>query len=606
MNQNRENGGAIIATLIVMLLVTALVGMSLQLTSGVNKITDSARDFSALKREVHGALEVAYGIWETASNVKYGPIASTDIPTKVRGPSPSGSPSFNYPYTTGTGNLLQINPVDEYGVPSSTATPVPVHLEAYPGWQGLKSTFIASVRMTGNPVGGKLLNYGAKRSIDYLSVPLFQAMAFFEGDIELYKPAPMIVQGLVHTNNKSYLSTHNNGELEFLGNVSYVNNYYDTDVLPTGAAAWSSPGTLYPPTYPNGESSQVHQVDRMEPLGTAPSAVINTGDSNTNNDSMRELIERPDTGYTDPPAIAGRRLFNKAGIVITISGTAKTVTTQGSVLLTSAQVTTIKNAITQQTMYDKREAKNVDISTVDMSIVKPVLEGATNFGVNDGTRTGNVLYISDTSSTGASDPKAIRLKKGGSLPVNGLTVVSENGIYIQGDYNTGTTTDPNAVPANSGGNANNTDSPVVPGYTSKPSAVIGDAVMILSNSWNDSNASLSVSSRAASNTTVNTAIVCGNIPSGWRGPSGTGTAYGYSGGLNNFPRFLETWSGDYFTYFGAMVQLFTSKNFTGQWNTGDIYSPPNRCWNFDTGFLRNPPPGSLDLVTRSRGPLMRF
>jgi hypothetical protein len=213
-----------------------------------------------------------------------------------------------------------------------------------------------------------------------------------------------------------------------------------------------------------------------------------------------------------------------------------------------------------------------------------------------------VLYINDTTPLTTTDPepKTVRLKNGGILPDAGLTVVSENPIYIQGDYNTGsTTTTTNNVPSNNGGNPSNTDSPTVAGYTRKPSAVIGDAVMMLSNNWSDTNSSLSLSNRPATHTTYNTAIISGFMPSGYQPPSGS--KYGYSGGANNFPRFLESWSNQHCTYYGSMVELFQSAKFTGRWNTGNIYSPPGRRWNYDTLFNNNPPPGAVSGTTWSRG-----
>jgi hypothetical protein len=134
---------------------------------------------------------------------------------------------------------------------------------------------------------------------------------------------------------------------------------------------------------------------------------------------------------------------------------------------------------------------------------------------------------------------------------------------------------------------------------------MADAVMLLSNSWNDANASSSVGSRAASNTTYNMAILAGVMPGMYTPPVGDphyGKAqYGYSGGANNYPRFLESWSGRTCTYTGSMAELFQSKVFTGKWDTGNIYVPPTRRWNFDTNFTNTPPPGSLDAVTVSRG-----
>jgi hypothetical protein len=94
------------------------------------------------------------------------------------------------------------------------------------------------------------------------------------------------------------------------------------------------------------------------------------------------------------------------------------------------------------------------------------------------------------------------------------------------------------------------------------------------------------------------------MPSGYQ-PT-VGAQYGYSGGANNFPRFLENWTNQYCTYYGSMVELFQSQIFTGQWNTGNIYSPPIRCWNFDPNFTANPPPGSLSAISWSRGTWVKY
>lgn len=160
------------------------------------------------------------------------------------------------------------------------------------------------------------------------------------------------------------------------------------------------------------------------------------------------------------------------------------------------------------------------------------------------------------------------------------------------------------VAANPTGNPTNSDSPTVPGYTRKPSSVIGDAVMFLSNSWNDANSSLSVSSRIASNTTYNTAIMASLMPSLYTPTSGA--PYGYSGGGNNFPRFLESWSGKACIYYESMVELFQSKTFTGKWDLANIYVPPTRRWNYDTIFSNTSPPGSLFTVVYTRGSWSKF
>src|SRR5207247_4159259 len=88
----------------------------------------------------------------------------------------------------------------------------------------------------------------------------------------------------------------------------------------------------------------------------------------------------------------------------------------------------------------------------------------------------------------------------------------------------------------------------------------------------------------ATSTTVNAAFLAGIVKT---------TSSSYSGGVENFPRFLENWSGDTLTYNGSMVVLFYSKVATGLWkNTGSYYSPPVRNWTFDVNFLdpRKMPP----------------
>lgn len=55
-----------------------------------------------------------------------------------------------------------------------------------------------------------------------------------------------------------------------------------------------------------------------------------------------------------------------------------------------------------------------------------------------------------------------------------------------------------------------------------------------------------------------------------------------------------------------MVELFQSKVFTGEWDTGNIYAPPNRRWNYDNLFRSTPPPGAVDAVVIARGSWAKF
>jgi len=153
------------------------------------------------------------------------------------------------------------------------------------------------------------------------------------------------------------------------------------------------------------------------------------------------------------------------------------------------------------------------------------------------------------------------------------------------------------VPSNATSN-NDPTQPQSAGYNRQPCAVLADAVTFLSNSWNDANASglnalSTLSQRVATNTTVNTAIVSGIVPT---------TTGLYSGGAENFPRFLEDWGGGKkMTYYGSMVELFNSMQSRGKWGTADVYGVPQRQWYFDNNFQVSTPPGSLMVYSYIKG-----
>ena len=75
----------------------------------------------------------------------------------------------------------------------------------------------------------------------------------------------------------------------------------------------------------------------------------------------------------------------------------------------------------------------------------------------------------------------------------------------------------------------------------------------------------------------------------------------YSGGAENFPRFLEDWSAIKFTYYGSMVELYNSRQAIGKWTMTNVYDAPDRQWYFDNSFKTNPPPGSLMLYSYVKG-----
>ncbi len=166
--------------------------------------------------------------------------------------------------------------------------------------------------------------------------------------------------------------------------------------------------------------------------------------------------------------------------------------------------------------------------------------------------------------------RALKLVHGdlGNLPTLGLTVVAENPVYVEGNYN-----------ANAGGF----------GDPHAAAAVIADAVTLLSSDWNDRVSFTqphNPSPRNAVTTWYRFAVIAGK-PLSFPRPSGTAQDFGTDGGAHNFLRYLENWNGRTLNYRGAIATLYTSRQAVGTYKCCQaVYSPPARAYVFDTDFLQ--------------------
>ena len=172
----------------------------------------------------------------------------------------------------------------------------------------------------------------------------------------------------------------------------------------------------------------------------------------------------------------------------------------------------------------------------------------------------------------------------------GLTVASENGIYVQGNYNsTGI--------ANVGTPTLSTDY-LPSGASDIPCSIAGDSITILSNNWNDGESFVypfSLGNRASTETTQRFAMLAGDTITTLNAtPNQGGGDLKMNGGVHNFLRFLEDWTGR-FNYSGSMINLYNSHNNNGSFKCcNNVYSPPTRNWVFDSSFLdvNRLPPGT--------------
>jgi len=167
------------------------------------------------------------------------------------------------------------------------------------------------------------------------------------------------------------------------------------------------------------------------------------------------------------------------------------------------------------------------------------------------------------------------------LPANrGLSIVSENPAYVQGNYNTSTA-------GNFGGAL--TDH--------RPSAIIADSLTMLSGNWNDirsfrsphdpQNAS-GGGGRPGATTWYRLAVASGKGLS-FQQPTAFACYqdFGTDGGAHNFLRFIENWGGSTLNYRGSIISFFTSRQAVGTYKCcTNVYSPPTRGYNFDVEFLQ--------------------
>jgi hypothetical protein len=600
-----EKGSSIILVLVIGLIISGAIAIAYNLTGTNTMRMDRSRDVDVLEAAAEGALEYMYGIWRGKLR-ESGTAISTTAAQALFTSMPELAPGISYVGTP------RITNVDEYGGPVEEPVMTSGYSDQPKGWPAKMYDYYAEVTVQAQPMQGEPVRVTMGRTFRLQHISLTGGIFFADGDFELYRPAPsMVIDGNVHTNRRGQVSTEHTTDperLRFLrsANVSYVESYGAE--VPLGGLDWlmlSHDNDVHSPVYEAGFENQVIQTERVEAIGLGSSAVFDTTDSNPNNDGNRELIEPPVSGHVDPPSIAGARLFHKAGIVIKVTGTINPsgnlsqqnsrfvgggveIIPQNGTNLNTNRAKEILGALSlTPALYDKRELENVQVVNVDVSKL------AANKALGNLNQFNDVLYIHDTSTTGK---RAIRVRNGEVLPSDGLTIATDGGIYLEGDFNTGSGT----IPSNQDGNPTGTDATYAKNYEPRPAALVGDAVMILSGKWNDAYASSSLTDghRKARHTTVNAAIVAGMVPSGWNG-------YGYSGGMNNFPRFLEDWSGCDFTFRGSLVQLFRSEMFTGEWDLGDIYSPPGRKWSFDSNFLQKTIPGLPSASSTTRGSLVR-
>ena len=405
---------------------------------------------------------------------------------------------------------------------------------------------------------------GVAQQMELARIPIFQFALFSSGDMETCCSEPYTQKGRVHSNGKLYAGP--DSILTFQGDVTAV-----SDIL-------FDRHPLDPRGNPSG--SVVYQAKKTFPV---PPMNLPIGVTNTPQ-AIREIIHPPPTGE-DPNSPLGRlRFYNQVDMILTVSNSGITATSgrfdNYATVVPSNQLATI--VTTNKSFTDKREGKVVIPIEINVAALKAWSATNSNLRVALGSKDVSSLYVLDRRTLPGTNLAAVRVVNGTNLPSRGLTIATARPLYVLGHYN-----QPN--PAHLG--SSNTSATL-------PAALVSDAITVLSVNWADTNSAKASSSRKGAATTVNAAILTGDVPT---------TAAAFSGGMENFMRFLEDWSPSTTAaplhYNGSLVKMFPSLYATNVWGKSDVYSPPKREYTYDLNFNSGTklPPLTPSLQTVFRG-----
>ena len=463
-----------------------------------------------------------------------------------------------------------------------------VLVSQYRGLYGYSSIYrlISNAKETGGRYG---ITAGVWQDVETATIPLFQFAIFYNLDLEINPGPNMTVTGPVHGNKNLYLSP--GATLTFSNDVTGAGTIYNTR-KPTDPSSSGSGTTVFKGEHDSGVSTL--------------NLPIGTNSSGTNAYvGVRAVVEAPPVGESSTSAIGQQRLYNKADVIVTVTGTAATpvvlvtsgiVNNKATIISASAATTPATKWIDTtpaNTLYNRREAKTVQRIEIDVGKLVAWNASTNNTlpvrGVTGGTKDVTIVYVDDQRTLGSSSEAGVLVKNGQLLPPQGLTIATPDPLYVAGHYNVKKTSAASATI----GTLNTANT--------LPAAFMSDAITVLSGAWDTTDSTYgnrTFDNRLATDTTVNAAFLSGVVE------TVTGS---YSGGVENYPRFLEDWNGDTLTYNGSMVVLFPSQYATGLWqgtgSTIGIYNPPVRNWAFDQNF-RDPtklPPGTPSVRVLIRG-----
>jgi len=528
-----------------------------------SKITKRNNLFNQSQAAAESATEsVLATMMRDFNNQSLNPASTYTSATNL--PSQSGWPiTFQFSDTNGNASATTVLAIGTQGWSQLPAR--------YSGLWGWGQNWVIASHATPLNVGEDLSG-AISQNVWFGSIPVFQYAIFYNMDLEINPGAAMNINGRVHSNNSIYAT----------GSAASTPLTFSTNVEATSQV------NLFPspldPQNVGRSGNVVFSLTLNNPLNQASSLSLPVG-TNNSSAAVIGILGIPPAG-TDPSSPAGQGYeYNQADIIVTNSSTNglavyyQNFNSTPSQILVPMDVTNkvgvVTNVyysfVTNVTFYDYREADTVKAVQLDVGNFNRWLTNATTSGPNFNSRNNsgatskghgiNGVYVYNGVPATSSQLPAVRVMDGQQLPTNGLSVATPFPIYVMGDYNTTT-------------NGVNFSTTLGDTTNTRPAAIMGDAVTILSSSWVDT-ATSSGNARTATATTINAACLEGIVPS-------NGTHY--SGGVENFLRLLENWGNVTLGYNGSIVVLFQSQYATSFWGGGYYTPPKQRAWGFDLNF----------------------
>lgn len=623
-----RQGSALLGVLVLVGILAILLGSVLRFSTNTN--TNSARQAHIERAKLVAESEMEYLFYRWIAEVNRR-TASFDVPTHlisdgVCGTNPSDELTpFSSEIASDGWHITRS--IDFYAIPGTTDGSA-IGRRQDSSNIGRNYYFTARVKSSrDDPLFGAI-EYKAGRRFIRTETSILQNSIFYQGDLEIASGSDMIINGPISTNGSAYIGAQSGKKVVIMNKLRYFDKFNgDTNKMngtqmrkDTGSTLNAptfdpDPNDAYTPDQTDARSNQVERlaamenfvggVDPTEAITKYPNAYRNRSGDPDVNEVYRSIIAPPPTdsggvAIPEDPTVATRRMYNRAGIVITISrdGSGDPVVDIGTpddktafnVLAATHVDMVVPVADRRKAVYDKREGRSMAMTTLDVQALNNALDGiaALKSAYN------GVLYIHDVTNGG--DGGGIRLINGSTTPnvldtsgqPKGFALVTNNALYVQGDYNTTAITDSET------------------GTRNNPAALMGDAVTLLSHGWIDENSDAPMwgdsdgRDRIArmdplhpTEITINSAILTGNTP----------TASGFnSGGVQNLVRLLEDWSGAETHIKGSMGQLFHSKFMTEVFrgpdkpltrsaDAGDsvYWTPASRTLEFDEDLARRPP-----------------